>query len=215
MKKFVVLLGPPGAGKGTQAKLLSDQLGLAHISSGDLFRENIKGNTSLGQQAKSYMEKGELVPDSLTISMVRDRIQRPDCQNGCLLDGFPRTSEQAAALEAMLAESDEHLSSVPYIAVPDAVLVERLSGRLTCPVCGSVYHTRFNPPKVEGICDKDGAELVMRNDDKPETVQNRIDVYNRQTMPLIDFFRQEGILFEVDGTQDIDLVTADLLKAIG
>ncbi len=215
MKKIVILLGPPGAGKGTQAKLLAGRLGLAHISSGDLFRENIKGNTKLGMDAKGYMERGELVPDALTISMIKDRISRPDCDKGIMLDGFPRTIQQATALADMLADTGDKVAVVPYISVPPEVLVERLSGRWTCPVCGSVYHTVFNPPKVAEVCDHDGAKLVMRDDDKPETVRNRIDVYFKQTMPLIEFYKHEGILKEVDGTQEINLVTEDLLKAIG
>lgn len=215
MKKIVILLGPPGAGKGTQAKLLAGRLGLAHISSGDLFRENIKGNTKLGMDAKGYMERGELVPDALTISMIKDRISRPDCDKGIMLDGFPRTIQQATALADMLGDSGDQVAVVPYISVPPEVLVERLSDRWTCPVCGSVYHTVFNPPKVAEVCDHDGAKLVMRDDDKPETVRNRIDVYFKQTMPLIEFYKHEGILKEVDGTQEINLVTEDLLKAIG
>lgn len=215
MKKIVILLGPPGAGKGTQAKLLAGRLGLAHISSGDLFRENIKGNTKLGMDAKGYMDRGELVPDALTISMIKDRISRPDCDKGIMLDGFPRTIQQATALADMLGDSGDQVAVVPYISVPPEVLVERLSGRWTCPVCGSVYHTVFNPPRVAEVCDHDGAKLVMRDDDKPETVKNRIDVYFKQTMPLIEFYKHEGILKEVDGTQEINLVTEDLLKAIG
>ncbi len=215
MKKIVILLGPPGAGKGTQAKLLAGRLGLAHISSGDLFRENIKGNTKLGMDAKGYMDRGELVPDALTISMIKDRISRPDCDKGIMLDGFPRTIQQATALADMLADSGDKVAVVPYISVPPEVLVERLSGRWTCPACGSVYHTVFNPPKVAEVCDHDRAKLVMRDDDKPETVKNRIDVYFKQTMPLIEFYKHEGILKEVDGTQEINLVTEDLLKAIG
>lgn len=215
MKKIVILLGPPGAGKGTQAKLLAGRLGLAHISSGDLFRENIKGNTKLGMDAKGYMDRGELVPDALTISMIKDRISRPDCDKGIMLDGFPRTIQQATALADMLGDSGDQVAVVPYISVPPEVLVERLSGRWTCPVCGSVYHTVFNPPRVAEVCDHDGAKLVMRDDDKPETVKNRIDVYFKQTMPLIEFYKHEGILKEVDGTQEINLVTENLLKAIG
>ncbi|MBN2046584.1 MAG: adenylate kinase [Anaerolineaceae bacterium] len=214
MANFVVLLGPPGAGKGTQAEVLSSELNLTHISTGDIFRENLKNDTELGLLAKGYMEKGELVPDDVTVAMVKDRLSREDCAEGALLDGFPRTPAQAAALAEMLKDLDGKVICVPYIAVPAEVLVERLSGRWTCPVCSTPYHKVSKPPKVENVCDHDGAELYQREDDKPETVKNRIDVYMKNTSPLIDFYREQGLLVEVDGTQDIKDVSVELLDVI-
>lgn len=211
MPTYIVLLGPPGAGKGTQAQIISDKLGLPHISSGDIFRENLKKQTELGQQAKVYMDRGELVPDDLTIAMIRDRLSRPDCASGVLLDGFPRTPAQAAALAEMLSEFGGQVDAVPYIKVPEEVLIERLTGRWTCRAEGHVYHEKFNPPKQPGICDFDGSELYQREDDKAETVKNRIHVYLAQTAPLIDYYRQCGVLLEIDGTQPIEQVTSDLL----
>jgi adenylate kinase len=212
--KYIVLLGPPASGKGTQAARLKEMLDLPHVASGDLFRENLKNETDLGQKAKVYMDRGELVPDDLTIAMVMDRLSRPDCANGALLDGFPRTIAQAEALDQALAEQGHEISVVPYIAVPDEVLVERVSGRRLCRLCGESYHVRFNPPKQPGVCDKDGGELYQRDDDRPETVRKRLQVYWEQTSPLIDYYRDQGVLVEVDGDQPIDDVTADLRAAI-
>lgn len=214
MATYIVLLGPPGVGKGTQAKILAEQTGLAHISSGDLFRENIKNQTALGQLAQSYINKGELVPDDVTIAMVKDRISRPDCETGAVLDGFPRTPVQADATKTMLNGMGEDISVVPYITAPDEVLVERLSGRWTCRASGHVFHSLFNPPVKEGVCDIDGSELYQRDDDKFETVKKRIQVYLKRTSPLIDYYRNAGILTEVRGDQEIEKVTKDLLDAL-
>ncbi|HEX7557242.1 MAG TPA: adenylate kinase [Leptolinea sp.] len=214
MPSYVVLLGPPGAGKGTQAELISEKLGLAHISSGDIFRENLKNQTELGKKAQGYMNRGELVPDDLTIEMIKDRLQRDDCKAGALLDGFPRTPAQAEALGKMLAGWNGKVESVPYISVPAEELIGRLSGRWTCRTQGHVYHEKFNPPKVTGICDVDGSELYQREDDQAATVERRILVYMEQTTPLIDYYRKQNVLAEVDGTLPIDKVTAQLLKAI-
>jgi adenylate kinase len=214
MPTYIVLLGPPGVGKGTQAEILASKTGLPHISSGDLFRENMKNNTELGKRAKSYMDKGELVPDDVTIDMVRDRISREDCMNGAILDGFPRTPPQADALQAMLAEFHGGVDVVPFITASPEVLVERASGRWTCRGQGHIYHEKFNPPKVAGKCDFDGTELYQREDDKTDTVARRIRVYLEQTAPLVDYYKAEGKLVEIDGTQPIDEVTTALLSAI-
>lgn len=215
MPTYYVLLGPPGAGKGTQAQIVSKTLGLAHISSGDIFREHLKNKTELGNLAKGYMDRGELVPDDVTIAMIRDRLSRPDCQPGALLDGFPRTPAQADALQNMLADFNGKVNAVPYISVPEAVLVERLTGRWTCKAEGHVFHEKFNPPEKAGICDHDGSELYQRDDDKAETVKRRIRVYLDQTLPLIEYYRNAGTLLEIDGTQSIEQVTADLLAGLG
>ena len=214
MATYIVLLGPPGVGKGTQAKILSEQSGLAHISSGDLFRENLKNQTELGKLAQTYMTKGELVPDDVTIAMIRERLSRPDCKEGAILDGFPRTPAQADALEKMLNAMGGGVNSVPYISVPADVLIERLSGRWTCRAEGHVYHQKYNPPKVAGKCDVDGSELYQREDDKPATVENRIRVYLAQTSPLIEYYRQRGLLAEIDGQKTIEQVSGELLAAI-
>jgi adenylate kinase len=211
---YIVMLGPPGAGKGTQAKVIAEKLGLVHVSSGDLFRENLSRETELGKLAQTYMTKGELVPDDVTIAMVKERLSRPDCELGAVLDGFPRTPAQAEALNGILAEMQGKIDIVPLISVPDQVLIERLSGRWMS-ASGRVYHALFNPPKVKWLDDMDGSPLYQRDDDKPEPVQHRIDVYKAQTAPLIDFFKTAGVLVEVDGTQDIDKVTEDILTAIG
>lgn len=214
MAGYIVLVGPPGAGKGTQAQAISTKLGLPHISSGDIFRENLKLKTELGQQAAAYMNRGELVPDDLTIAMIKERLSRPDCIPGALLDGFPRTPAQAKALSEMSANFEGSVNAVPYIKVAEDVLVERLTGRWTCRAAGHVYHEKFNPPQVPGVCDLDGSELYQREDDKAETVTNRIRVYLEQTAPLIAYYAEAGVLMEVDGTQPIGKVTADLLAAI-
>jgi adenylate kinase len=213
--RFIVLLGPPASGKGTQAARLREALGLPHVASGDLFRENLKNETKLGLKAKVYMDRGELVPDDVTIGMVMERLNRPDCAGGALFDGFPRTIAQAEALDQALAERGHRISVVPYIAVPDEVLVDRVSGRRLCRVCGEAYHVKFNPPKRPGVCDNDGGELYQRDDDKPETVRKRLQVYWEQTSPLIDYYRDRGVLVEVDGDQPIDAVAADLRAVVG
>lgn len=214
MVTYIVLLGPPGAGKGTQAQVISREMNLAHISSGDLFRENLKNQTELGKLAQGYMNRGELVPDDVTIAMVKDRLSRPDCAEGALLDGFPRTVAQAVALADMLGTLGQKVHKVPYISVPADLLIERLGGRWTCPNCGHVYHEKYNPPKTQGVCDKDGSQLIQRDDDKAETVERRIRVYMDQTSPLIDYYRKEGLLVEINGTQKIEDVSTDILQAI-
>jgi adenylate kinase len=214
MAKFYILIGPPGAGKGTQAKIVAEKYGLLHISSGDLFRENLKNQTELGKQAQGYMSKGELVPDELTIKMVRERISRPDCKNGALLDGFPRTPAQADALSEMLKEFNSKVELVPLIDVPEDVLIERLSGRWTCRAQGHVFHEKFNPPQKAGICDFDGSELYQREDDQKSTVVNRISVYSKQTAPLISYYSNKKLLVTIDGTKPIDQVSKELLSAI-
>lgn len=214
MATFIVLLGPPGVGKGTQAEILADKTKLAHVSSGDLFRENIKNQTELGKQAKSFLDKGDLVPDDLTISMIRDRLNRSDCEAGAILDGFPRTPAQADALEKMLAEFNGQVDAVPYITAVESILVERASGRWTCRGQGHIYHQKFNPPKQVGICDVDGSELYQREDDKVETVTKRIRVYLEQTMPLVEYYRNSGKLIEIDGAQAVEQVTKELLSAL-
>ena len=214
MTTYIVLLGPPGVGKGTQAKILSERSGLAHISSGDLFRENLKNQTELGQLAQTYMTRGELVPDDVTIAMIRERLSRPDCGIGAILDGFPRTPAQADALENMLHEFGGHVNCVPFIAADEDVLVERLSSRWTCRANGHIFNAKFNPPREAGKCDIDGSELYQRDDDKAETVKRRIDVYLEQTSPLINYYREHGKLVEIDGMQSIEQVTKDLLHAL-
>lgn len=214
MSQYIVLLGPPGAGKGTQAQIISQKMGLPHISSGDIFRENLKNQTELGKLAKGYMDRGELVPDDVTIAMIRDRLSRPDAVSGALLDGFPRTPAQAEALDKMLAEIGGQIVAVPYINVSEDVLIDRLTGRWTCRTQGHVFHERHNPPQQAGVCDIDGSELYQRDDDKADTVVNRIRVYLQQTAPLIEYYRRAGTLLEVDGTQPIENVTAGLLAAL-
>ncbi len=210
---YIVMLGPPGAGKGTQAKKIAQKMDLMHVSTGDLFRENLKNETDLGKLAQDYMNKGELVPDDVTVRMVEARLARPDCEQGAVLDGFPRTPDQAAALDNLLEKLCSKVNVVPYIKVPDEVLVERLSGRWMSQ-SGRVYHAKYNPPKVKWIDDVDGSPLYQREDDKPETVRHRIEVYNEQTAPLIAYYKDKGILVEIDGTQAIEDVTEDIMKAI-
>lgn len=214
MTSFIVMLGPPGVGKGTQAKILSEKTGLAHISSGDLFRENLKNQTELGKLAQTYMTKGELVPDDVTVAMIKDRLGRPDAQAGAILDGFPRTPAQAEALESMLRDFNGQVDVVPFVTAGEDVLIDRLTGRWTCRAEGHVFNEKTNPPKVAGKCDFDGSELYQRDDDKAETVKNRIKVYFNQTAPLISYYREHGKLVEIDGTQSIDQVTEDLLAAL-
>jgi adenylate kinase len=214
VSSFIVLLGPPGAGKGTQAEAICGKLGLPHISSGDIFREHLKNNTKLGRVAAEYINKGEYVPDDITIAMIRDRLSMPDCSSGALLDGFPRTPAQAKALDRMLVDLDGKVTSVPYISVPEEALIDRLTGRFTCRAAGHIFHEKYNPPQKAGICDIDGSELYQREDDKAETVKRRIRVYLEQTQPLIEYYRHLGVLAELDGTKSIEQVTQDLLDAI-
>ena len=214
MATYIVLLGPPGVGKGTQAEILAEQTGLAHLSTGELFREHIKNKTELGILANYFMHKGELVPDDVTIAMVKDRIMRPDCKAGAILDGFPRTPVQADAAKALLNEIGEEVTAVPHITAPLEVIVERLSGRWTCRTSGHIFNTASNPPLKEGVCDIDGSELYQRDDDKVETVSKRIQVYIDQTSPLVEYYRKEGVLVEVRGDQEIEKVTTVLLDAL-
>ena len=211
---YVVLMGGPGAGKGTQAKQLQKKLGLPQIATGDLFRENLSNETELGQLARTYMDAGELVPDEVTVAMVRERLGRPDCVNGALFDGFPRTIAQAHALEKLLAETGERVHIAPYIHVDPDLLLKRLAGRWTCSICGHVYHVLFNPPQQAGICDIDGGSLYQRDDDTEETQKRRIEVYFEQTAPLLDYYREKGLLVEIDGDQPIEWVQEDLIQAI-
>lgn len=214
MPIYIVLLGPPGAGKGTQAQIISETFGLPHISSGDIFRDHLKRETPLGMQAKGYIDRGELVPDDVTILMIRGRLEQEDCTKGALLDGFPRTLAQAQALGVMLQDMHGKVDAAPYIQVPEEVLLERLAGRWTCRAEGHVYHEKYNPPRTPGICDLDGSELYQRDDDKVETVKNRIQVYFQLTMPLIEYYQKAGILIEIDGAKSIDRVSQDLIATL-
>jgi adenylate kinase len=211
---YLVLLGGPGAGKGTQADRLSERLGIPHVSTGDLFRDNLKRQTELGLLAKGYMDRGELVPDAVTVRMLRQRLLQPDCAGGAILDGFPRTEAQADALEHLLVDLGSRLAKVLYIKVPDETLLARLSGRWTCKVCGTMYHQLYSPPQRSGVCDKCGSELYQRPDDTPATQERRISVYLAETAPLIRYYSSRGLLVEVDGRPGIDEVQAQLLAAI-
>ena len=211
----VIMLGAPGAGKGTQAKKIAAKYQIPHISTGDIFRANIKEGTELGTKAKAYMDKGELVPDELTCDLVVDRISKPDAANGYVLDGFPRTIPQAEALTRALEGRGEKSDFAINVEVPDENIVRRMGGRRACLKCGATYHVEYNAPKVENVCDVCQGELVLRDDDKPETVQKRLSVYHAQTQPLIDYYKAEGVLAEVDGTQDIDVVFQDITKILG
>jgi adenylate kinase len=212
---ILILLGPPGAGKGTQADLVSERAGVAHLATGDLFRENIRNQTELGLQAKAFVDKGALVPDELTVRMLLDRFDRPDMAKGVLLDGFPRTVEQARALDEALKQRGQDVDKVLYVNVGEEEVVRRLAGRWTCRNCGAVYHQVFSPPKEAGKCDRCGGELYQRDDDKPETVRNRLRVYTQQTAPLIDYYKKQDKLLEVNGEQDAGAVGGDLLKVAG
>jgi len=214
MARYIILLGPPGAGKGTQAKNLAEKLNLVHISSGDLFRENIDQQTDLGKKAQNFIERGELVPDEITIAMIRERLAKADSKEGAILDGFPRTTNQAQALEILLKEMGEKIQSVLFIKVPNEILIERLSGRRICEQNGHVYHIVFNPPKVPNKCDIDGSPLYQRSDDKRETVEQRIRVFEEQTAPLIDYYRESGLLLEVEGSGAIEDTANSLLEVI-
>jgi adenylate kinase len=208
----IILFGPPGAGKGTQAKKLVDFYGIPQISTGDILRANVREGTELGLAAKSYMDKGELVPDQVLIGIIKNRLKEDDCKKGFILDGYPRTVPQADALEAILDEIDKPIDIVLNLEVPDEVLVGRISGRLMCK-CGASYHTISNPPKKDNICDICGSEIFQRVDDTADAVQNRLDVYKKQTQPLINYYKEKGILVTLDGTKDIDVVFEDI-KAI-
>jgi len=212
---YGILFGGPGAGKGTQAAILAEKTGLVHITTGELFREAIRQETELGKQAKPYYDRGQLVPDQLTIAMLLERLSQGDCARGCLLDGFPRTLEQATALDEALAQEGKAIDKVGYIQVPQDELLRRLSGRWNCRQCGSVYHERFQPPRQAGRCDQCGGELYQREDDKPETARRRLEVYSQQTAPLIDYYRAKGKLVEVDGDKSVEEVAENLLAAVG
>ncbi len=210
----IVMLGAPGAGKGTQAEMIAEKYGIPHISTGDIFRANIKNGTELGKKAKAYMDAGNLVPDELTVDLVIDRVAQPDCEKGYILDGFPRTIPQAEVFTKQLEKNGEKIDFAIDVEVPDENIVNRMSGRRSCPNCGATYHVVHIPPKKEGICDVCGTELVLRNDDKPETVKNRLDVYHKATQPLIDFYNAQGALRTVDGTQDMKDVFAAIVKIL-
>ena len=211
----IIMLGAPGAGKGTQAKMIAEKCGIPHISTGDIFRANIKEGTELGKKAKGYMDKGELVPDELTCDLVMDRIAKDDCAKGFILDGFPRTIPQAEALTAALEKTGQAMDFAIDIEIPDENIIERMGGRRACAVCGATYHLVNIPPKVEGHCDECGGPLILRDDDKPETVKNRLSVYHTQTQPLIEYYANKGILSEVDGTMPMQEVFDAIIKAIG
>ncbi|MCR4785593.1 MAG: adenylate kinase [Lachnospiraceae bacterium] len=206
----IVMLGAPGAGKGTQADKIAEKFGLPHISTGDIFRKNIKEGTELGKEAKSYMDAGKLVPDELTVRLLLDRVKNDDCSKGYILDGYPRTIPQAEALDKELKKLGEKIDYAINVDVPDENIINRMSGRRACLKCGATYHLKYVPPKKDGVCDECGSELVIRDDDKPETVKNRLAVYHEQTQPLIEYFEKQGVLHTVDGTTD----AGDVFKAI-
>ena len=211
----IIMLGAPGAGKGTQAKMISDKYGIPHISTGDIFRANIKNGTELGKKAKTYMDQGLLVPDELVVDLVVDRVAQDDCAKGYVLDGFPRTIPQAEALDAALAKMGTKVGYAINVEVPDENIVTRMSGRRACVSCGATYHIVHIPPKTEGICDRCGAQLILRDDDKPETVKKRLAVYHEQTQPLIDYYTKQNVLVEVDGTKDMEEVFAAICRILG
>lgn len=210
---FLVLLGPPGTGKGTQAKLIAERLGLAHIATGDLFREAVQQGTELGQRVKAYMDKGELVPDEVTIATLLERIERPDARHGALFDGFPRTLQQAQALDSALARRGAAVALALHVTASDDEIVRRLTGRWLCPNCGEIYHEQARPPKAAGVCDACGSALAQRDDDSPEVVRRRLEL-QRPAKELLDHYRAQGKLIDIDGEQDVDRVTRDLLAAI-
>ena len=211
----IIMLGAPGAGKGTQAKKIADKYQVPHISTGDIFRANIKNGTELGMKAKTYMDQGLLVPDELVVDLVVDRLGQEDCVNGCVLDGFPRTIPQAESLDAALAAKGEAIDYAIDVDVPDENIINRMSGRRACVACGATYHIVHIPTKVEGICDRCGEKLILRDDDKPETVKKRLDVYHAQTQPLIDYYTSKNVLKSVDGTQDMEDVFQAIVDILG
>ena len=211
----IIMLGAPGAGKGTQAKMIAEKYQVPHISTGDIFIANIKNGTELGMEAKKYMDQGLLVPDELTVKILLDRVANPDCTNGYVLDGFPRTIPQAEVLDKALSELGDKIDYAINVDVPDENIIKRMGGRRACLTCGATYHIEHVPPKADGICDKCGQQLVLRDDDKPETVKNRLDVYHKQTQPLIDFYSGKGVLKTVDGTVDMKDVFAAIVSILG
>lgn len=211
---YILLMGPPGAGKGTQAERLIEKYNIPQISTGDMFRAAVKNGTPLGLEAKKYMDSGRLVPDEVTIGIVRERLSEKDCRDGFILDGFPRTTAQAVSLDAILRELQITLNGVINIAVPDEELIRRTTGRLICKTCGATYHKEFNPPKVAGKCDKDGGELYQRDDDREETVRQRLEVYGTQTKPLIDYYKNNGHYVEINGLQPMGKVFDDIVSAL-
>ena len=211
----IIMLGAPGAGKGTQAKMIAEKYSIPHISTGDIFRANIKNGTELGKKAKTYIDAGQLVPDELVVDLVIDRFKEDDCKNGYVLDGFPRTIPQAEALDKALAALGDKVDYAIDVNVPDENIVNRMGGRRACVGCGATYHLVYAPTKTEGICDVCGKELILRDDDKPETVQKRLNVYHEQTQPLIDYYTKAGILKTVDGTVDINDVFAAIVEILG
>lgn len=211
----IIMLGAPGAGKGTQAKMLAEKYGIPHVSTGDIFRANIKNQTELGMEAKKYIDQGLLVPDELTVKILLDRVAKDDCKNGYVLDGFPRTIPQAEVLDKAVSELNESIDFAINVDVKDENIIRRMSGRRACLKCGATYHIEHIPPKQEGICDTCGSELVLRDDDKPETVKKRLEVYHEQTQPLIDYYNKKGILREVDGSQDMKDVFNAIVSILG
>ena len=211
----IIMLGAPGDGKGTQAKKIAEKYHIPHISTGDIFRANIKNGTELGKKAKTYMDQGLLVPDELTVDLVIDRVGQDDCKDGYILDGFPRTIPQAECLDAALEKRGEKVDFAINVEVPDENIVNRMSGRRACVGCGATYHIKYNPTKVDGVCDACGEKLVLRDDDKPETVQKRLGVYHDQTQPLIDYYTKSGVLKEVDGTVDMEDVFQAIVEILG
>ena len=211
----IIMLGAPGAGKGTQAQMIADKYGIPHVSTGDIFRENVKNGTELGMEAKKYMDQGALVPDELTVRILLDRVAKDDCKNGYLLDGFPRNIPQANVLDEALSKLGDKIDYAINVEVPDDNIIRRMSGRRACLACGATYHIEHVPPKKEGICDKCGNAVVLRDDDQPETVQKRLSVYHEQTQPLIDYYNSRGILKPVDGTRPMDDVFADIIAILG
>lgn len=211
----IVMLGAPGAGKGTQAKMIAEKYGIPHVSTGDIFRANIKNGTELGKEAKQYMDQGKLVPDELTVKILLDRVAQDDCKNGYVLDGFPRTIPQANVLDEALTKLGDRIDYAVNVDVPDDNIINRMGGRRACVACGATYHIVYNAPKAEGICDTCGKELIIRDDDQPETVKNRLKVYHEQTQPLIDFYEGKGVLKSVDGTADMKDVFAAIVEILG
>ena len=212
--KSIILIGPQGSGKGTQASLISESYGLPHVSTGDLFRKNIAEKTALGNKLAAFINKGELVPNDLTLEILKDRLLQDDCKDGFLLDGYPRNKAQAVALNELFAEMELPLTNVIVLDIPRQLVFERLEGRRTCPICNRVYHVRYNPPKIEGICDEDGGKLYQRDDDTAEAINKRLDIYYSETEPIIDFYREQNVVSDIDATLDISEVFARVQEVL-